>query len=97
MENLLPIGICIFFFVLQLLLCFKVKNLLVRLLPVIFFPIATVIFYILAVTAHDWDALAYLVFAIFGGILTLVCGGGWLTWLITCKIQKNKNHRSAEE
>lgn len=90
MENILPVGVCILFFFLQLLLCFKVKNLFLRLLPVVFFPIATVIFTILATTSHDWDALAYLVFAIFGGVLTLVCLAAWLIWLILRSIEKRK-------
>ncbi|MBR5123794.1 MAG: hypothetical protein IKU90_01575 [Clostridia bacterium] len=65
---------------LQLLLCFKVKSKLVRLVPVCLLALPTVLFAVLSVTATGWDALGYLFLALFAGFALLLCGVGWGIW-----------------
>lgn len=72
----------------QLALCFKVKSKLVRLLPVIILSTLTLIAAIAAATSIDWDAIFYLVSAVYLTIMLLVCGIGWGIWAIVRK--KNK-------
>ncbi len=67
----------------QLLLCFKIKSVAVRLLPVILLFIPALYFLVLSVTAAGWDSLGYLFLAIFAGFMMFVCGVGWMIWGIT--------------
>ncbi len=61
----------------QLLLCFKVKSLLVRLLPVILFAMLSVVFFILTQTITGWDVLFWLICLIYSIFITAVCALGW--------------------
>lgn len=72
----------------QLALCFKVKSKLVRLLPVIILSTLTLIAAIAATTSIDWDALFYLICAVYLAIMLFVCGIAWGIWAIVRK--KNK-------
>ena len=65
---------------LQLLLCFKVKSKLVRLVPVCLLVLPTVLFAVLSAMATGWDALGYLFLALFAGFMLLLCGVGWGIW-----------------
>ena len=49
----------------QLLICFKVKNKVIRLLPVILLSIFTIFFVAMTSTATGWDNLGYVFLAIF--------------------------------
>ncbi len=73
---------------LQLLLCFKVKSRVIRLLPVIVFSIPTIIFVVMSVASTGWDGLGYILLAIFAGFMLLMCGIGWGIWAITKLIKK---------
>ena len=72
----------------QLALCFKVKSKNIRLLPVIILSILTVAAAIAATIRTDWDALFYLICAVYLAIMLFVCGIGWGIWVIVRK--KNK-------
>lgn len=74
----------------QLVLCFKVKSKIVRLLPVIILSILTLIAAIASATSIDWSALFYLIFAVYLGIMLFVCGIGWGIWAITVFLTKKK-------
>lgn len=65
------------FLPIQLLLCFKVKRKMLRLLPVIILSVLTAFFLIMAATATGWDGLGYIFLAIFTGLMLLACGIGW--------------------
>lgn len=73
---------------LQLLLCFKVRRLWVRLLPVGIFLALGLIFVCLAAGAAGWDGLGYAIFAAYAGMLTLVSGLGWGVWGLVKLIKK---------
>ena len=79
----------IFAFAGQLLLCFKVSSLLVRLLPVIFSLLCAVGFGVMLIMSDGWDAVGYLVLVMFSGGITLVCGIGWGIWAIV-KVVRSK-------
>ncbi len=78
------------FLPIQLLLCFKAKKRIIRMLPVIVFAVLTITFLIMAVVAQGWDGLGYLFFAIYTGITLFVCGIGWgIRWIVKwCKRRK---------
>ncbi len=71
--------------VLQLLLCFKAKKTLVKLLPVALLTIAAIVLYIIRINVGGWDALGYLFFIVLSFGLLVVCGLCWGVWAITRK------------
>lgn len=74
----------------QFLLCFKAKNLLVRLLPSIILAVATISFFALMFVAQDWDAIGYAILAVFSGSLLIITGIAWGVWAIVSVVQKRK-------
>lgn len=74
----------------QLLLCFKVKSRVIRLLPIVLFSISTIVLFHKAVSISGWGGLLYLLYAIYSGIMTFVCGIGWFVWAIIRFIKKKK-------
>ena len=76
----------------QLLLCFKVKSKVIRLLPVILLSIPTIIFVMMSVAITGWDGLGYIFLAIFTGFMLLMCGVGWGIWAISKLIKKKKGN-----
>ena len=76
----------------QLLLCFKVKSKVIRLLPVIVLSVLTIIFTVMSIAITGWDGLGYIFLAIFAGFMLLVCGMGWGIWAITRYVQKKKDN-----
>ena len=69
----------------QLLLCFKVRSLALRLLPVILLALLAGSFLLLALCSPSWDGLGYLFLAIFAGVMLAACGIAWAIWAITKK------------
>ena len=76
----------------QHLLCFKVKSIAIRLLPVILLSIPTIIFTVMSVAITGWDGLGYIFLAIFTGFMLLMCGVGWGIWAISKLIKKKKGN-----
>ena len=79
----------------QLLLCFKVKNLLLRLLPSILFAITTISFFAMIFSSQDWDAIGYAILAMLAGILLFVSGVAWGFWGIVVLVKKMKRRRNS--
>lgn len=71
--------------VLQLLLCFKAKKIIIKLLPIALLIISTIVFCVCSATISGWDGLGYLFIALLSFGLILVCGLGWGVWAITRK------------
>lgn len=86
------IAICSAFIVLpvQLLLCFKVKNTFIRLLPSILLTITTIILFCLMCSAEEWDAIGYALLGVFSGAMLIVAGIAWGIWAIVRIIRKRK-------
>lgn len=76
----------------QLLLCFKVKRLGLRLLPPLLFLLLTLIFIGKAAGASDWEGLGYGFLAALSGLMTLVCGAAWGIWRIVRRMQKKRGN-----
>lgn len=76
----------------QLLLCFKVKKKIVRLMPMCLSLIATIIFAVLAVIFDGWDRVGW--FFLAGVTAFLLCAVviAWGIWYILRKsLNKRKN------
>lgn len=85
----LSVGILL---LIQLLLCFKVKNKIIRLLPVILLSIVTIFFVAMASTATDWENLGYIFPAIFIGFMWIACCMAWGIWAIIKLVKKKKGN-----
>ena len=72
----------------QLLLCFKVKPVFLRLLPSILLTATTVFLFAMMTTSRDWDAIGYAVLGVFSGVLLIFSGIGWGIWAIVRCIKK---------
>ena len=72
---------------LQLLLCFKIRSRILRLLPVILCSLLVGIFLLLALCTPGWDGLGYIFLALFAGFMLTACGISWLIWAIINKIK----------
>ena len=81
----------------QLLLCFKVKSKLVRLLPVIILSALIIAFIVLSATAQGWDNLGYLFLAIFAGMMLLMDGIGWGIWAMIKAAKERTSHHMDQE
>lgn len=75
---------------LQLFLCFKVKNQLLRLLPALLLLIAGIVMMALASSAEGWEGLGYIILALYCTFMLLACGIAWLGWAIMYCVRKNK-------
>lgn len=70
----------------QLWLCFRVKRLIWRLLPVIVFAGLTAALLALAAVSAAWESLGYALLGALTGLMLLLSAAGWgLWWLIARK------------
>ena len=76
----------------QLLLCFKVKPVFLRLLPSILLTGTTILLFAMMTTSRDWDAIGYAVLGVFSGVLLIFSGIGWGIWAIARCIRRKKNY-----
>lgn len=74
----------------QLLLCFKVKKLVLRLLPSLVLTATTVFLFIRMRMATDWDAIGYAILGVFSGVLLVFSGIAWGVWAIIKLVKKKK-------
>lgn len=72
----------------QLFLCFKVRNLLIKLLPIITLLILIVSFFCMSQFAEGWDGLGYIILAMLAGILLVACVFAWIIWFVVKRIKK---------
>ena len=76
----------------QLLLCFKVKPVFLRLLPTILLTATTVFLFAMMTTSRDWDAIGYAVLGALSGVMLIFSGIGWGIWVIVRCIKKKKSY-----
>ena len=74
----------------QLLLCFQVKHIWIRLIPAILFFAAAVVFFILMFVLEGWDIVGCLVLMILSAAALGVCALGWGIWAVVAIIRKRK-------
>ena len=70
---------------LQLFLCFKVKQIFVKLIPIAALIVSTIVFSICSATINGWEGFEYLFFALLSFGLIFVCGIGWGVWAVARK------------
>ena len=78
---------------LQILLCLKVKKLWIRLIPAVVFFALTVVFTVLLFVSEGWDAIGYLLLAIFFAVFLAASVVGWVIAAIVKAIMARKNKR----
>ena len=71
--------------ILQLLLCYRAKKLLMKLTPLIFLAVSTIVNAIMSARVGGWDGIGYLFFVLLSFGLMIDCGLGWLIWAIRRK------------
>ena len=76
---------------LQLFLCFRAKNLLVKFLPAILFALAAVAFGIMIFMVKDWAAIGYAMLAVLSCVMLLFSGAAWGIWAVIHFIKKKKD------
>ena len=74
----------------QLLLCLKVKRLMIRLLPLVILSILVIIWIVMSLAIPGWDGLGFVFLAIFIGIMILMCGIGWGIWALVNQAKKKQ-------
>ena len=67
-TTLIAVSSILIVFPLQLLLCFKTKKLLLRLLPSLLLTVTTVFLFIMIRVTTDWDAFGYAILFVFSVI-----------------------------
>lgn len=92
-TTLIAVSSILIVFPVQLLLCFKAKKLLLRLLPSLLLTITTVFLFIMMRTTTDWDAVGYAILFIFSAVLLIFSGIAWSVWAIIKLIKKKKSIR----
>lgn len=73
----------------QLLLCFKVKRLWLRLVPTVLFCTLSVISFILTMTITGWDVLLWLIILIYSLFVSAVCALSWIIYALV-NLRKHK-------
>ena len=82
---------CVVLFAVQLALCTYVKKLLIRLAPAMLFMLSGVVLFLVARSATDWDALGYLLLALFALFCAAACGLAWAFWAIVRFFSRDKS------
>lgn len=67
----------------QIFLCFRVKNLFIRLLPVLLLFSLILIYSLMGLAGSGWDTVGYTYLAIVTGLMLLPCGIVWGVWAVT--------------
>ena len=90
MNELIAVSSILLVLAIQLLLCFKVKNLFFRLLPSFVLTASTIFLFIMMRITTDWGAIGYAILFVFSGVLLVFSGIAWGIWAIIKLIKKRK-------
>ena len=86
-DPLIIIG-TLLFFVAQMALCFKVKNIFLKLIPVIISAVPMVVLFVAGIFLDPWGRFFCMLLAIYPFIWLIVCGVCWGIWGITRTTKK---------
>ena len=75
----------------QILLCFMVKPLIIRLLPAAILALITALLLIATLISNGWDSVGYLILTVWSAIQLAACGIGWAVWGISRLIKHIKS------
>lgn len=97
-TELITIAIFAAVVIVQFLLCFKAKRLVLRLLPATALLAATSVFLVLTAITKGWDVIGYLLLTVYTALMLLSCGIVWGIFAIVKLIKKvsyeNRKERS---
>ncbi len=79
-TNIIMVLCAVLLLPVQLFLCFKIKSLFLRLLPVTTLGAVGGWFLILSICVSGWDGLGYTVLAIYAAMMLFACVLGWAVW-----------------
>lgn len=79
-------------FLVQLLLCFKVKNIAIRLIPAVILFALTTFFFVMTYYSSGWDSVGYVILSLYSGLLLFMSAVGWVIWLIVRILKKIKSN-----
>ena len=82
-QELLLIAIGVGIFIVQLLFCLKAERAFFKLLPVLLCLLVGIVFLICTFAVEGWNAVGFLILALYSGIALLVCGAGWIVFGVT--------------
>ena len=77
-------------FISQLMLCFKSKSTLVKFIPMAVLLLLASSSAICGGAADGWDAVGWVILTFLIMFWLLICGAGWLIWLIVQFVQIKK-------
>lgn len=89
-TEIVGIGLMAAVLAVQLLLCFKGKRKVVRLIPVFVFLLLTVASLVMVYALDSWSSLGFFLLAVGMAALLGVCCLGWIIFGITALIKKRK-------
>lgn len=98
-ENLYEVVLILTFvsvLIVQLLLCFKVKSLVVRLIPCVGLFALTAFFFVMIFLSFGWDSVGYVILTLYSGIALIISGIGWGIWLIAHILKKRRGKSNPE-
>lgn len=83
--------------IVQFLLCFKVKRIVLRLLPTAVLFAATAVFLVLTVITEGLDVIGYLLLTVYTGAMLISCGVVWGVFAIVKLIKRAARAKAASE
>ena len=93
-ENVLTVliftALSILIITVQLLLCFKIKRVWLRLIPTLLIGGVTVAFYVLLRLATGWEVIGYLLLLLGAGLLFVVDFFAWILFAILRRLKKRE-------
>ena len=75
--------------IIQLILCFKAKRNIIRLIPVMLFAGLTIVFLCLTYISEDWDSIGFFFLTITSIVSLIGCGISWGIYGINKAIKNN--------
>lgn len=76
-------------FIIQILLCFKVKSRIIRLLPMIILFLTAIVYLVLvSITPAGWDRLGYAILVAYAVVMIFICGIAWGIWAVKNYLRK---------
>jgi len=83
------IGMLAIAFSLQLFCCFKMKKVILKLIPIVFFLLILLFFfYAIRRVDDEWDVFGFFVLIVWGGYGFLACVASWIIFGVTKIVRK---------
>ena len=90
-TDIFVLTVSVVILLIQFLICFKVKQIWIRLLPLLLFLSLTVGFAAASFFLEDWDRFGMAVLALFSAFPLAACGVGFGIWRIVSRRKRDKD------